>query len=86
MGDGTATSHGLALCTNSFSLPDIVRLMNVLMIRYGLECTIHKKRRPGPAQKIEFLIYIRDRSMPLLRSIVAPYFCSSMAYKINGRR
>ncbi len=83
MGDGVARLHGLELCTNSFSLPDIVRLMNVLMIRYSLECTIHIKRRPS--QKIEYLIYIKERSMPHLRSIVAPYFDSSMVYKINGK-
>jgi hypothetical protein len=62
MGDGTALPQGLILCTNSFSLPDIVRLMNVLMIRYSLECTNHIKRRPS--QKIEHLIYIKERSMP----------------------
>jgi hypothetical protein len=83
MGDGTALPQGLILCTNSFSLPDIVRLMNVLMIRYSLDCTIHIKRRPS--QKIEHLIYIKERSMPRLRTIVAPYFHSSMVYKINGK-
>jgi hypothetical protein len=52
MGDGTASLYGLVLCTNSFSLPD-VRLMNVLMICYGLECTIHIKRQN---KKIEHMI------------------------------
>jgi hypothetical protein len=83
MGDGTALPQGLIICTNSFSLPDIVRLMNVLMTRYSLECSIHIKRRPS--QKIEYLIYIKECSMPHLRSIVAPYFHSSMVYKINGK-
>ena len=69
--------------TNSFSLPDIVRLMNVLMIRYRLECTIHLKRRQN--QKIEYLIYIKHCSMPLLRTIVIPYMSPSMYYKINGK-
>lgn len=44
MGDGNAMHHGLILCTNSYSIKDVVRLMNVLMIRYKLECTITKKR------------------------------------------
>jgi len=83
MGDGTASRSGLVLCTNSFSLPDVVRLMNVLMIRYGLECTIHLKRRQN--QKIEYLIYIKQCSMPLLRSIVKRYMTPSMYYKINGK-
>lgn len=83
MGDGTALPQGLILCTNSFSLPDIVRLMNVLIIRYSLECTIHIKRRPN--QKIEYLIYIKECSMFHLRYIVAPYFHNSMLYKIKGK-
>lgn len=82
-GDGSVQRHGLILCTNSFSLPDVVRLMNVLMIRYGLECTIHIKRRPGPGQKIEHTIYILQGSMPLLRTIVTPYFHPSMYYKLG---
>jgi len=80
MGDGSVSRHGLHLCTNSYSLEDIVRLMNVLMIRYRLECTIHKKRQNN---KIEFMIYIRQSSMPLLRTIVIPYMHSSMLYKLG---
>jgi len=83
MGDGSVQRHGLILCTNSFSVQDVVRLMNVLIIRYGLECTIRIKRRQGSAQKIEFLIYIRESSMPLLRTIVTPYFHPSMLYKLG---
>jgi len=81
MGDGSVSRHGLILCTNSYSLEDIVRLMNVLMIRYRLECTIHKKRQNN---KIEFMIYIRQSSVPLLRTIVIPYMHSSMLYKLGS--
>ena len=48
--------------------------MNVLMIRYGIECTIHLKRQN---QRIENMIYIRQRT------IVAPYFHPSMLYKLG---
>jgi hypothetical protein len=81
MGDGTA-QHGLTICTNSFSAYDVVRLLNVLVIRYNLSCTIHLRRNQNK-KKIEYLIHIRQRSMPLLRSIVAPYFHPSMLYKIG---
>ncbi|RUS29252.1 homing endonuclease, partial [Jimgerdemannia flammicorona] len=37
MGDAYRLSAGLALCTDSFSISDVVRLMNVLMIRHQLE-------------------------------------------------
>lgn len=80
MGDGQASRHGIVLCTNSFSVEDVVKLMNVLMIRYRLECTIHLKRQ-NP--KVEYLIYIREGSMDLLRYIVIPYLHSSMYYKLR---
>ena len=31
----------LTLCTDSYSIEDVVRLMNVLFIRYDLKCTLH---------------------------------------------
>ena len=80
MGDGQGARHGIVLCTNSFSVNDVVRLMNVLIIRYRLECTIHLKRQN---QKVEYLIYIREGSMALLRSIVIPFMHPSMYYKLR---
>lgn len=80
MGDGAVIRHGLIICTNSYSIQDIIRLINVLIIRYRLECGLHLKRQN---QKIEYMIYIRQASMPLLRTIVAPYFHPSMYYKIK---
>jgi len=71
----------LILCTNSYSLEDIVRLMNVLMIRYRLECTIHLKRQNN---KISHMIYIRQGSMPSLLNIVSPFMHYSMLYKLKS--
>jgi len=82
MGDGSTERHGLIICTNSYSVQDVVRLMNVLMIRYRLESTIHLKRRQN--QKIEYMIYIRQSSMPLLLNIVSPFMHSSMLYKLKS--
>lgn len=76
MGDGVAKSHGIILCTDSHSVQDIVRLMNVLMIRYDLECTL---RFHTPSQP---RIYIRQRSKGLLRTIVTPHMDMSMLYKL----
>lgn len=80
MGDGEARTAGLVLCTNSFSVQDVVRLMNVLNIRYGLECLLRLKKQN---KKIEYLIYVRQSSMPILRSIVTPYLHPSMHYKLK---
>lgn len=75
MGDGSYHS-GLILSTDSFSIPDIVKLMNVLIIRYRVECTIHKySGRPR--------IYIPSRFKNTIRSLVFPYMHPSMLYKLG---
>jgi hypothetical protein len=77
MGDGSVKPHGLILCTDSYSLKDVVRLMNVLIIKYRLECTL----RFYP--KNQYRIYIKQSSMPILRSIVISFMTKSMLYKID---
>ena len=76
MGDGNKNRHGLTINTDSFSLNDTVRLINVLMVRYRLDCTM-RKHSPG------YTIYIKEKSMPLLRTLVQPHMHSSMLYKLR---
>ena len=78
MGDGSWQCNGLIICTDSYDIKDVVRLINVFIIRYRLECTlrVHKKKN-------HYRIYIRERSMNLIRQIVMPHMCSSMLYKIK---
>ncbi len=40
MGDGTFTGKSLLLCTDSFSIKEVVLLINVLIIKYDLCCII----------------------------------------------
>ena len=77
MGDGKKSRHGLILCTDSYIIQDVVRLINVLNIRYRLVCTLRYHTPTQPR------IYIRERSMPLLRTVVKPHMCCSMLYKIK---
>ena len=76
-GDGQRREYGLVICTDSFTLKDVVRLVNVLILRYKLICTI-RENKSG-----QFRIYISSKSMSTLRSIVLPYFVDSMLYKLN---
>lgn len=78
MGDGVARPYGLQICTDSYSLPCTVRLMNAIIMRYGLDCTLHTKRAG------QYRIYIGHSSMPKLEAIVSPYMGLSMMYKINS--
>lgn len=77
-GDGSVQRHGLILCTDSYTIQDTVRLLNVLIVRYGLDCSL---RSPRPNQ---YRIYIREGSMPRLRALVLPFMHDSMLYKIKA--
>lgn len=63
MGDGGFKSKGIFLCTDSYSIQDVVRLMNVLIIRYDLKCTLHKSDR-------NYRIYISRNSVDKVVRIV----------------
>lgn len=77
MGDGSAQRHGLILCTDSYTIPEVVCLINVLMIRYRLDCTVRFHTSSQPR------IYIKQRSMAKLQTIVGPWMLPSLLYKIG---
>lgn len=42
MSDGVEKSqYGLTLCTDGFTFQDVSRLINILIIRYQLDCRMH---------------------------------------------
>ena len=78
MGDGQfVESGGLRLCTNSYTLKEVVTLINVLILRYDFNCRIHKA---GPEQ---ITIFISKNSMENVRNIVKDYMVPCMYYKIH---
>lgn len=60
-GDGSAKEYGLILCSDSYKLIDIVRIMIVLIIRYNLNCRLRYHTPTLP------WIFISQRSMLILR-------------------
>jgi len=76
-GDGYKTGPGLILCTDSFSTEQVVLLMNVLMVKYRLNCTLRMHNKTYPR------IYIRAESMDTLRKIVLPFMHDSFLYKLD---
>lgn len=80
MSDGVSSQYGLTICTDCFSVKEVVLLINILKIRYDLNCTIHycnKKPR----------IYIKAESMHNLRNLVTPHMISFSMYKLKkGQR
>jgi hypothetical protein len=76
-GEGVARSHGLIICTDSYKVEDVAKLINVLKIRYNIDCIL---RFHSPTQP---RITIRAKSMGILRKIVIPYMHDSMLYKLG---
>ena len=79
MSDGAHSEGGLILCTDCFTVQEVVVLINILIIRYELQCTIQSAA--GMSR-----IYISRHSMASLRSIVGPHMLPFSNYKLNGLR
>ena len=77
MGDGSSKQYSLLICTDSYSIPDVVRLMNVLMIKYEIDCSLRFHTPTQPR------IHIKQKSMPKLRAIVGPFTHDTMMYKLG---
>jgi len=43
MGDGAKLNKGLILCTDSFTIQEVITLMNVLKIKYDIDSTILRR-------------------------------------------
>jgi hypothetical protein len=76
MGDGTFAKYGTRIATDSFNLNEVILLINVLIIKFDINCTIQlNKEKPR--------LYIKADSMEKLKNIIGPYMVETMKYKIN---
>jgi hypothetical protein len=78
MGDGNFNS-GVRLQTDSFTVQEVVFLINVLIIKLNLECTIHY-HRGNP------VLYIKSKSIKKNLHNILPYMHDSMKYKVLGKK
>lgn len=60
-------SYGLYIDVKNFTIKDIVKLINVLIYKFNLICSLQVLK------KDKFFIYIKNKSIPLLLSGVSPY-------------
>ena len=77
MGDGSIASYGIKIGTDSFSVKECVLLINVLIIKYNINCTILMNNNNKPR------IYIKAESKNRLISLIKPYLVPSMYYKLG---
>ncbi len=62
------------LCTDYYSIKEVVLLINVLIIKYNIHCNVRYFKPHLPR------IYIIKKHMPNLRTIVKPFMHTSMIY------
>lgn len=74
-GDG-AYSSGISLQTKCFTVEELVFIVNILIIKFGLECNIHKQDNYS-------VIYIRSKSIKKNLHNMLPYIHPTMLYKFK---
>jgi hypothetical protein len=76
-GDGTfVRGGGMRLQTQSFTVQECVFIINVLIIKFNLKCSLHVQRNQP-------IIYISAKSMRELYPFISPYIVPSMRYKFT---
>ena len=78
MGDGIyIKDRGVILCTDSYIKEDVLLLVEVLSLQFGLNCTLHQRKAN------QFRIYILKNSVENLSKIVLPFLIPTVRYKIG---
>lgn len=75
-GDGARRNKGIVLCTDCFTIKEIVLLMNILNIKFNIKSTIHfdnKKAR----------IFINKKELNKIKPYIKPFFVKTFLYKID---
>jgi len=73
---------GVTLCTDNYTFAEVINLILILEIKFGLVCTINTKNHSN-RKNTYYRIYIHKSSIFLLRSLVSEYMHPSMIYKLN---
>ena len=83
MGDGSRRNNGITLCTDNFTLQEVVLLMNILILKFDINPTLHSAAQPRPGKRGKFRIYINKRDLKKIRPYILPYFVDLFLYKIS---
>lgn len=78
MDDGSTSSSGLLISTESFQYQDILLLQQALKKKFGLKTTTPKRAKTKRG------IYFPKSECPQLLRLVEPYMVTSMMYKLRN--
>jgi hypothetical protein len=79
MEDGSVSSVGAKIATNSFTYDDLKRIQRFLLKKYNLTCSIQ-----SAGKKSQYVLYFPKKSMPILSKLIKKHMVKSMYYKLNG--
>lgn len=84
MGDGYFSDGCLKICTDNFTKDEVLTLINVLDVKFGLNASINK--RTNSDGKVKWRIRVSKLSMDKLITIVSPYIIPEMSYKLGLKK
>lgn len=76
MSNGIKRNKGLILCTDKFTINEIILLMNIINIKFNIKSSIHKN-------KDKYRIYINQVELNKIKYKLYPYFIDIFYYKIH---
>ena len=78
MGDGywDTSNKTVVICTDNFTLQEVIMLINIFIIKFNINPSIHK-------EKNNFRIYINEKDLKKIKQFIEPYFVDHFLYKIN---
>jgi len=66
MGDGSKRNKGITLCTDNFTLQEVILLINMLIIKFNISPTLHKNEN-------KYKIYINNKDLNKLLPFIKPH-------------
>lgn len=84
MGDGYFSDGCLKICTDNFTKDEVLTLINVLDVKFGINASINK--RTNSDGKVKWRIRVSKLSMDKLISLVSPYIIAEMKYKLGLKK
>ncbi|BDI12839.1 hypothetical protein, partial (mitochondrion) [Phanerochaete sordida] len=78
MGDGSFKFNGILLNLQAFSVKELILFINVLKIKFNIDCTLHKSRN-------HYTVYITVDSCRKLYPKIKNYIVPSMRYKFEKK-
>lgn len=74
MDDGTKSSNSYSIATNCFTIEELTKFRIFLLEKFNLETSLFKNN----------ILYIRAKSRDLFTSLIQPYVCECMRYKLHS--